>query len=94
MYRRYNKEKLFLLKVSLEKNRLLEKPDFKEGNANWVNELSKYLKKNDNNIHSSTKRTPIQEKNYLQKIKYTTTEVTNVKERKPYFKVGDFGENF
>ena len=40
--------------------KLIKKPRFEKGNANWLSELSSITTKNYNTNHSSTKMTPIQ----------------------------------
>ena len=41
--------------------KLLKKPVFEEGNADWLSDLPSITKKNNNTIQNSTKKTPIQD---------------------------------
>ena len=69
--------------------KLLKKPVFLAGNANWLNELLSVTKKYNNTIHSSTKMTPTQaSKKSNEKAVFDNLRDDRQKQR-PKFKLGD-----
>ena len=69
---------------------LLKKPVFEKGNANWLDKLPLVIKKYNNNIHHSTKMTPIDaSKRKIEEEIYNNLQDKRTK-RKPKYKVGDF----
>ena len=68
----------------------LKKPVFEKGNANWLDELPLVIKKYNNNIHHSTKMTPIDaSKRKNEEEIYNNLQDKRTK-RNPKYKVGDF----
>ena len=68
---------------------LLKKPVFEKGNANWVDELPKVIKKYNNTIHHSTKMTPIDASKKKNENEVFKNLQDKRKKQKPKYKLGD-----
>ena len=68
---------------------LLKKPVFEKGNANWVDELPKVIKKYNNTIHHSTKMTPIDASKRKNENEVYNNLQDKRKKQKPKYKLGD-----
>ena len=68
---------------------LLKKPVFEKGNANWVDELPKVIKKYNNTIHHSTKMTPIDASKRKNENEVFKNLQDKRKKQKPKYKLGD-----
>ena len=67
---------------------LLKKPRFLTGEASWISELPSVIKKYNNTIHSSTKRTPIQaSKKSNEELVYSNLQDRRDKQQ-PKYKLG------
>ena len=68
---------------------LLKKPIFSKGKADWLSELPSVIKQNNNSIHHSVKKTPIQaSKKSNEKLVYNNLKDDRQKQ-KPKYKLGD-----
>ena len=67
---------------------LLKKPVLEKRNANWISELPFVVKRYNNTIHSSIKKTPIQASKRAHKKEVYSNLKDNRKVRKPKFNQG------
>ena len=68
--------------------KLLKKPVFEKGNADWLSELQSVIKKYNNTIHHSTKMTPIQASKKSNERKVYTNLQDSRDKQKPKYKLG------
>ena len=89
-YSRYtSKGAVFAERFNKTIRNLLKKPVFEKGNANWVDELPKVIKKYNNTIHHSTKMTPIDASKRKNENEVYNNLQDKRKKQKPKYKLGD-----
>ena len=88
-YSRYtDKGAVFAGRFNKTVRKLLKKPVFEKGNADWLSELSSVVNKYNNTIHNSIKMTPVQaSKKVNEKLVYSNLQDKR-KKLNPKFKLG------